>query len=265
MNKGHGFIAPQDDPEDYIFGSQELGFKFPYETLQDDGQWDSYLPKFEHQARNNFETANCTGYGTLNCLEILLRRKYGVIEDFSERFTGVMADTWPPGNSPKKVIDTIRKEAGAIPEELLPFDKSVKTVDEYYSPKPMTGSLLARGLNWLENWTVKYEWVFKGNGENKQELMKEALRQSPLGCSVYAWALDDADGLYFKNGDDNHWGVIYGFIDGVEWHFFDSYDQSKKRLKWDYDFGFVMKYYIAKEGKRSNWFIDLFKRISLWT
>lgn len=262
--KGHGFIAPEDNPEDYVFGSAELGFRFPYEVLEEDGDWEIYLPKFERQARTGLETSNCTGYGTLNCLEILLRRKYGLIEDFSERYVGVMADTWPPGNNPQKVIETIRKVSGVISEEELPFDDSIKTLEEYYSPKPMTGSLIAKGLWWLENFEVKHEWVFKGDVKNKQELMKDALKHSPLGASVYAWALDDEDGLYFKNGDDNHWGVIYGYEDGKYWKFFDSYDQGKKQLKWDYDFGYVKKYYIRKIEKRKNWFIDLLRRIFLW-
>ena len=262
MIKGHGFLPPPDNPEDYVFGSQELGFKFPYEVLQEDGQWDAYLPKFEHQARQGFETANCTGYGTLNCLEILLRKKYGIIEDFSERYIGVMADTWPPGNNPQTVIETIRKESGLIKEEDLPFDNSVHTVSDYYSPKPMNGSLLARGLNWLENWTLKHEWVFKGEVKNKPELIKAALRHSPLGISVYAWALDDADGLYFKNGEDNHWCVLFGYEDKKYFKIFDSYDSSIKYLKWDTDFQFVKKYYIVKRApQKRNWLIDLVKRL----
>ena len=32
--KGHGFLPPPDNPEDYVFGSQDLGFKFPYYILQ---------------------------------------------------------------------------------------------------------------------------------------------------------------------------------------------------------------------------------------
>lgn len=258
--KGHGFLPPEEDERDYVFGSQDLGFKFPYEILQEDGDWTLYLPKFEHQARQGLETANCTGYGTLNCLETLLRRKYGIIEDFSERFIGVMADTWPPGNNPQKVIETIRKVSGLISEEELPFDDSIDALEKYYSPKPMTGSLLAKGLWWLENFEVKHEWVFKGEVKNKPELMKAAIKHSPLGVSVYAWALDDADGLYFKNGDDNHWGMIYHYEDGKWWDFFDSYDQSKKRLKWDTDFGFVKKYYISKKNRKGNWLIDLFRR-----
>ena len=161
MIKGHGFLPPPENPEDYIFGSQELGFKFPYEVLVEDGQWDTYLPKFEHQARQGFETANCTGYGTLTALEILLRKKYGIIEDYSERYVGVMADTWPPGNDPNTVIETIRKISGLLKEEELPFDSSVHSVSEYYSPKPMDGSLLAKGLNFLENYELKHEWVWK--------------------------------------------------------------------------------------------------------
>ena len=259
--KGHGFLKPQESETDYVFGSAELGWKFPYETLCEDGQWDAYLPKFEHQARQGFETANCTAYATLNALECILRRKFNLIEDFSERYVGVMAGTEPPGNDPKTVIETIRKISGLIDEGLLPFDETVRTVGEYYSPNPMFGTLLAQGLNWNEEYELKYEYVFKGEVKNKPELIKAALRHSPLGCSVYAWALDDATGMYFKNGDDNHWTVLYGYTDKA-FKIFDSYDQSHKLVPLDTDFGFVMKYYIAKkEAKKDNWFMDLIKRL----
>ena len=100
--------------------------------------------------------------------------------------------------------------------------------------------------------------------KQKQELLKIALRHSPLGVSVYAWALDDEDGLYFKNGEDNHWCVCFGYEDGKYWKIFDSYDNSIKHLKWDFDFGFVKKYYIIKKPEQKrNWLIDLFKRFFL--
>ena len=99
------------------------------------------------------------------------------------------------------------------------------------------------------------------SSKEKQERLKASLRHSPIGIAVYAWALDDEDGLYFRNGDDNHWCVLFGYEDEKYWKVFDSYDASIKHLKWDYDFGFAKKYYIVKqEEKRPNWFIDLLKR-----
>ena len=263
MVKGHGFLPPPDNPKDYVFGSQELGFKFPYEVLQEDGNWSSYLPKFEHQARQNFETYNCTAYGSLSITETILRRKFNIIEDYSERFIGVIAGTEPPGNDPITVAETIRTQ-GSILEEDLPFNSSVRSVSDYYSPKPMDGSLKARGLNWLERFTLNYELVWKGKPRNKPELLKAALKQSPIGISVAAWSLDDSDGLYFKNGPDNHWCMLESYENGKWWEIFDSYDSAKKRLKWDTDFEVAIKYYIAKkEPKKYNWFVDLFRRFFL--
>jgi len=93
-----GFIPDVIYPEDYVFGSGQLRS----EMLQPGGQWDEYLPSDELQKRNGLETMNCTVYGTLNCLEILLKRKYGIDENFSERYVGIAAGTTTAGNSPTR-------------------------------------------------------------------------------------------------------------------------------------------------------------------
>ena len=78
MNKekqyqGHGFIAPQITPDNYVLGATNA---LPFEVIQNNGNWLEFLPEGEWQARPNIETYSCTAFGTLNAIEILLKRLY---------------------------------------------------------------------------------------------------------------------------------------------------------------------------------------------
>jgi len=239
MPQGHGFLPDKLKPEDFVFGGRQL----PLKVLNPFGQWDVWLPESELQKRNGLETQNCVAYGTLNCLETLLKKLLGGDYNFSERYVGIMADTTPSGNSPQKVIETIRK-SGLIKEELLPFDDTIDEWGKYYSPKPMTEDLIKEGEKWLERFEVGHEWVLVGDYSGKrQDTLKEALRYSPLGISVYAWKWDGK--FYVKdNEQDNHWCCLYGYKDGEYWKIFDHYDNTRKKLAWDYKFGFAKRYFI---------------------
>ena len=152
---GKGYIEPEIQEEDYVLGDGMLAG----EVLQLDGQWDAYLPDPEQQQRRGVETSNCTGFNSLEPVEILLKRKYGGTHNYSERALGIMNGTYPPGSDPHRVGETIRKQ-GLMPESELPFTENILTVDEYYNPKPLPESLLQRGKEWLFWYDFKHEYVW---------------------------------------------------------------------------------------------------------
>lgn len=236
--KNYGFIEPKIELEDYVFG----GGNVVADVFQENGQWDQFVPKDEIQENESIETSNCTGYGTLNCLETFMKRAFGENNDYSERYTGVMAGTRPPGNSPQTVIQSIRK-IGVIPESVLPFDQSITSIEEYYSPDPMIKHFTDMGMKWLEGYDVFHEWVSPYIAD-----MKEALKYSPLGVGVYAW-VQNTDGIYIRvpGGQDNHWCMCYGYEDGKYWKIFDSYDSTHKKLDWNFGFSFIKRYHIDKK------------------
>lgn len=246
-----GFLPDDIKPEDYIFGGYTKISAMP---LVDHGQWDFFLPEAENQKKNGLETMNCTVYNTLQCLEILFNRKFGIKKDYSERFGGITAETTLNGNQPHKVIEAVRK-VGLLEDSILPFSDDIDTWDKYYSPKPMTNDLLEKAGEILKKYEIGHEWVLTGSPITyKQEVLKEALRFSPIGVSVVAWK--ERNGLYFKEkGEpDNHWTVLYGFEDGKKWLIFDSYDGHKKELEWNYDFTFAKRYSIEEKAVNLNWF-----------
>lgn len=245
MIRNYGFVEPIITPEDYVFGLQ-----LTPETLREDGQWDDYLPEIEIQKQRGVETSSCVTFGTLNCIEILYKRKYNQEPNYSERYTAVLADTNTVGTTPTAVCEAIRKQ-GVIADDLLPFSEDIKSFEDYHSPKPMLSSFLEKGAEWLKRHEFKHDWVFTGGSLNqKQKLLKEALKSSPVGVSVYAW-VKEGD-LYIKPDgvNDTHWCTLYGYVDNAYWKIFDHYDDTHKKLLWDYDFGFAKRFQLNKLAVR---------------
>ena len=84
--------------------------------------------------------------------------------------------------------------------------------------------------------------------KEKQEKLKMALKRSPVGVAVYAWKLGE-NGLYIKpeGVQDTHWTLLVNFKEGEYWEIFDSYSPFRKKLAWDYNFGYAKVYYLKKK------------------
>lgn len=259
MKKNTGFVKPILDSTQYIMGA---ALSLNKDCLQADGQWGAYLPTEERQRQNKIETYNCTSFATLNCVEILINKIYGRYENKSDRFLGLKAGTRPPGNDPHTVAEAGRKH-GFIPEDLLPFDSEIDTLDEYYSYQwSDMGTCIEQGQKFLQEYLFGHEWVTNGHMDKDRRigLMKEALRYSPLGCSVSAWY--EKGGVYVDMGQpNNHWTVIYGYND-TGWLCFDSYEPFRKTLSYDHEITFCKRYSLMPlEKKRDNWLIALIKYV----
>lgn len=258
--KKYGLIIDTIAPEDYVLGASSL----PAEILQPNGDWTDYLPIFEAQKRDGVETMSCATFATLNALEAILARKYSVIANKSDKYNAIRSGTTQSGNSPHRVIESIRKTAGTIPEAMLPFGNP-KTWEEYHDLNQIDERMAEEGKRWLKQYGVFHEWVFNGGDpESKSIAIFEALRYSPIGVSVYAWNNPDDHGYYTKQPGqvDNHWVLAFNAEYGKYIEVYDQYDQRVKRVAWGTDFMMAKRYYIEKKPEvRDNWFIDICKSL----
>lgn len=247
MNKKnqYGFIHKEIEADEYVLGGRQL----PRPVLQPTGQWHEYLPDYERQFTDLYDTYGCTVYGTLNALEMLDRRLKNRKSDYSERFTYNLVPVRPPGSDPHLVAETVRK-FGLIDQALLPM---TTTFEEFTATvKP---DALRLGLGWLKTNDMGHEWLWKGNiaPEAKDELLRDALRYSPIGVSVSAWTL--VDGVYIDNDQpNNHWCVLIGFYDitgKIYKKVFDSYDQTIKILHPEHKIQFAKRYTLTEKVEKS--------------
>jgi hypothetical protein len=237
----YGFIPDVPNEEDYKLGS------LPQPVLVPDINWSPWLPLREIQLRK-IDPCNCTAFGSINLIKMYQKRVFNIFQDYSERALGIVSGTRPPGNSPAVVLDKIR-HVGLVPDEDLSYTDEILTINQYYSPDPLTYLLRRRAKEWTRKWDFQYEWVFHdGSVAEKYAKLKDALQYSPVGVSVYAWI---QEGDYYKKpigADDNHWTTVFHVDSENRAHIWDSYDNTIKVTVPFYDFGQARRIHIEKKN-----------------
>ncbi|MBI4029169.1 MAG: hypothetical protein HY376_02285, partial [Candidatus Blackburnbacteria bacterium] len=110
----YGLIESIPSPTDLLLGEQSPDVLSP---ARDFGQ---FLPVVEYQKRN-FETSACVTFSGLNSIETLLKVKYRLDFNFSDRFTAKMSKTIPGwGNTFVRVANSVRHD-GVVDETFLPW------------------------------------------------------------------------------------------------------------------------------------------------
>ena len=257
MNRNYGFIPPIIDETQFIFGSGQLGGK----VIRPDGQWLELAVEDESQVnREGVDPANCTVETTLTIVEFLLKIVFGVFANYSDRFLTIISKIRPPGASPQVAAEALR-HLGCVNEEDLPFDDSIKSLDDYLQPDPLPDNLIKKALAWLDVWSFGHDWLSNGDLISP-DIIKEALKYSPIGVAVFAWI--EKDGVYYRpeGAKDVHFTVIRGYEDGKYWYVKDSYSPHNKKLDWNFKFYFAKRYVVGKAFTQSvqfnliSWVLD---------
>ena len=247
----HGLLQDQRRPKeritDYVFGASPV----LADILRPDGQWADYLPNKEYQRQYNFDTMGCVSFSALNCIETLLKAKYNLQINFSDRALAKASGTTIYGNSLWQVADTIRNW-GLIKEEDWSWLPDIDTWEEYYAFIP--SDIQEKRLWFISNFNVNYEFLLVNN----EDMVKEALKYAPLQVTVGFNSVDN-NGYYYREGNPiyNHAITLFGYLDKTYWLVFDQYDQVVKKVRWDYKFGTLLKYNIIKNTTMDIEFVKL--------
>lgn len=251
--KHYGLKLSIRKPEDYILGGAQVQLA----PLQPDGDWTSFLPTKEVQNLNGIEPYACVSFTILNAVEILIKRKYGIDRNYSDRFLAAVSGTKDlMGNDPHAVCEYLRK-VGVVMQDVWPFDSAIKTFEDFYGVVPPKLYELAKEFN--NEWDFTHFYV-----NNDPESITKALQSSPLLISVPAWNLN-SDGFYYRPEGmyDNHaTTLIYQRI-GAFRRVFDSYDAPLlKDLTWDTIPMQIKGFSITKKKKLSTG--SLWSRFIAW-
>ncbi len=248
------FCPAEIKPKHYVMGVSTL----PKNILMANGHgWKAYRPVGETQYKNGIDPASCPAGGTLNAIEHLglaQYKKFGFQSDLAERHLSILMGMVGNGGWPWDAAEKVR-EYGAIPEVFLPFDKTITSLEKYFSPQPMNYSLFKIGLHWTSVYDFGFEWVINPTMNltptQKKNRMKEALQYSILGVAGYAWSLH-SDGKYYNDGPDIHFFNIDDYSEGNYWDAFDTYDPYGKVLDWDYNPNYAIRYSLIRKMGTEN-------------
>lgn len=251
MIKNYGLVLPKaisnrEEGAEHILGAEE-----PIINLS--GVW-NWL-QGEPQRLRNVETYACTVFGTIRGIETLIKFKTGIEVNYLKRylanvakFKGVLNPKI--GANPHDILELIRKVSGLLKEgKLVEWDESVKTSEDYYNLKDIE-LLIKEGQEWWNDWTFNHKWIWNNNPspEEKQRLLKDALKTGTVCVSVVAWK--ERNGFYYKEkGEkDSHWTGLERY-DGERPIIEDSYPESEgdfeKTLEPNYDFNIAKVFFLT--------------------
>lgn len=235
MNK-YGLKFDTPDPKHWVFGASPI----PYEPLQEDGDWTNYLPVKEFQNLNGIEPYACVIFTMLNCIEILIKRKYGIERNYSDRFLATVVGTRGVGSSPQEAAEILR-EFG-VPFESAWGMENIDTEDKYFATIPQAIYDLAKEFK--AEWDFKHDFV-----EPIPEKITQALQCSPLLISVSAWYSNPAGRYYRPPGmADNHATTMFYERVGEFRRVFDSYDLPFiKDVEWNALPTMLKRFWIEKK------------------
>jgi hypothetical protein len=232
---GRGVIKTSPRARDWIAG---VVSGIEYKEVVADGQWDAWLVDKELQYGITFDTLNCTGFATLNAIEIQQFQQTGVQENYSDRFLAHIDGLTDFGNTITAPPDAIRK-LGVCKESTWSWprlDPNFTKVEYIFTPPPQTA--YDEGVEWLKRWKLMYELLI----DTQPATLIYHLKHVPLNVisSVCpGWGTDDVvQGCGIGNG---HEYTIYGYDEGNFWKVLDHYDKDKKKLAWNYQFKAAIK------------------------
>lgn len=264
MNKGHGLIIPKIETKkeglNYYLGSSKL----KGEVINPTGKWKEYLPIGELQNKGKFEPNACASFATNHAIQTLYKFLQKKDVNYSDRALAIGSGTDPNrGNDPHKVIEYARTKLGFVPENVLPFDESIKTLEAFYSPNPLTQDIINEGNQFFNEYDISHGWVFNGGSSDwKQLKLKEALTKGTVCVSVLAWMKKDGKYIKPEGEQDNHWVQLVEYDENDCPVIFDSYAETDntpylKTLDPLYDFNIAKIYYLTPSQPK----LDLFQKI----
>lgn len=246
MKREYGYRPGPIEEKEHIYGGGHNPQKV---IINPTGDYRPYAPSFEPQAEK-FETWACAVFAILRAIATQYKLLTGKELNSSERFIYILAQIREPGSDPHKVAEIIR-EHGLIPQEKLPMPDTYK---EFLTPDPMEVALLILGQQFLDEWEIKHEWVWKDDEpqHSKKDKLKQIMKYGTVCVSVYGWKKNGL--VYFKDesDQDNHFTFLE-FIDDKDFnHIFDSYDKDRKVLEPNYNFNRAKVFFLFKRTEPRN-------------
>ena len=255
MDTKHNCVIIAARPTDYIAG---VNSPLPFVSNIPSGDWTSYLPDFDLQKEQGFETDACVTFSAVQSTEMQINwllktnqlpqyhidqlKSLGFLTDgtfhASERYIAVLDNTTTNGNTMPAPWDAIRKY-GLIPYEDMPFSYTITDWAEYYTQP--TPDQIAKGQKLLELFAFNYEYIWQNPTTSCPiDLIIKHLQQAPLCISTpVCWPWNQLEPPVCSDTTAEHSTLVYS-QDQLT-HILDHYVPFLKEFPAGYFIPYVVK------------------------
>ena len=244
--KGGDYKPDELDDRDLVLGAsipKKFGAVNYGQVLVEDGDWTLFDTLWESQ-KNQFgwDSFWCVIFSLNKVHQFIIKRKYGITVNFSDRFGAIISNTTPGvGNGIKSVAETKRK-LGFLWENECPF---LPTMSEKEAYAPLTQKEKDRAKERLKEYGFGYMWAA---GTTNQNLLP-ALRCSPLQAVVETPYVFNSKDEIINAGNDYSHAITIAKIDQSEGFRAVRDSETQQWLKFapDYSFVSVMAHFVEKK------------------
>lgn len=240
-----GAIQPKITENTYVFGNSPLTSL--QKVLQEDGQWDNWLPDFELQQDKDWtkSTFGCVSFSNNNSKEILFKRMFGYDINIDDRDLTVLSETVPEvGNDIISVAECHRKN-GLILERTQTMYQEMP-VSEYYKWVRDDKAKEEAKMS-LELFNFGYELFTREFGTTVSNAkLIEGLKYAPIQVTVDGRYTYDENGYVCRNDIIySHEVVLIGYVLNPDlsvkyWKVFDSCHNEIVKFCGTYRFGYPL-------------------------
>lgn len=237
------------------------------QVLMPERDWTYLQPECEIQKTEKVDLMNCVTQASINAISLILQKKFGIKENWSQRFTAKMSGTTTRGNSLYAVANSIRND-GIVLEVDWSYNKMMSWMQYYAEPYY---AVKQKGKKFILEFDVSYEFI-----PTNKDTLKDALQYACPVVIGYAWA---KEGEVYKDYGyrPNHAFIIGRILSDGKYIAIDSYptdfiiDENSdkqeffKTLASGFQFGDALLYTVnLKATDRRSWLykiIDMLKNL----
>jgi hypothetical protein len=241
-----GALQPKITEKTYVFGNSPLTSL--QKVLQEDGQWDNWLPDFELQRDKDWtkSTFGCVSFSNNNSKEILFKRMFGYDINIDDRDLTVLSGTVPEvGNDIISVAECHRKN-GLILERTQTMYQEMP-VSEYYKWVRDDKAKEEAKMS-LELFNFGYELFTRetSSADVSPAKLIEGLKYAPIQVTVDGRYTYDENGYVCRNDIIySHEVVLIGYVLNPDlsvkyWKVFDSCHNEIVKFCGTYRFGYPL-------------------------
>jgi hypothetical protein len=190
-------VVEETNEKDWILGAEQ-GSTFVKETLFPDRDCTPYITEYNDLQRNNFfDEFCCVVHGTINAVQLIIKKKYGITLDFSKRDLANRIPVTPgQGTSIRSCAECLRTQGVALEKDYPTLTPTMTQTEFFTKLQGVKEFLLENGFI-FNHINLPSTWL----GATMDKIIDDGLLSSPVIVAIEGSYRFDAEGRLQYQGN----------------------------------------------------------------